>query len=69
MLSGACIAAAAAALVLAGVVSTTAQADDAKGRCFGANAFKGQGARGSAMRPMGGAQSAKTTLSAWDFCR
>jgi hypothetical protein len=47
--SGATIAAAAATLILTGVALCDAShAEDAKGRCIGANACKGQGACGSA---------------------
>lgn len=57
--SGACIATAAAALILAGAVPTATHADEAKGRCFGANACKGQGACGSASNSCMGMNACK----------
>jgi len=47
--SGASIAAAAATLILTGIaLANASRAEEAKGRCVGANACKGQGACGSA---------------------
>jgi uncharacterized membrane protein len=60
--SGACIATAAAALILAGAVPAATQADhgdEAKGRCFGANACKGQGACSSANNSCMGVNACK----------
>jgi hypothetical protein len=57
--SGACIATAAAALILAGAVPAATHADEAKGRCFGANACKGQGACGSASNSCMGMNACK----------
>ncbi len=51
--SGAAIAAAAAALLIAGTAVSKPQlaADDAKGHCMGANACKGQGEEGNVQSP------------------
>ena len=58
--SGATIAAAAAALFLAGAaVAPAAHADDAKGHCVGANACKGQGACKSASNACKGQNACK----------
>ena len=57
--SGACIATVAAALILAGAVPAATHADEAKGRCFGANACKGQGACSSANNSCMGVNACK----------
>ena len=58
--SGAAIAAAAAALLIAGAaLSAPAMADDAKGHCMGANACKGQGACKSASNACKGQNACK----------
>jgi len=46
--SGASIAVAVATLILTGALAPVPHAEEAKGRCVGANACKGQGACGSA---------------------
>ncbi len=58
--SGASIAAAAATLILAGVIAVpVTQAAEAKGHCVGANACKGQGACASAANACKGQNACK----------
>jgi hypothetical protein len=58
--SGASIAAAAATLILTGVALVpVSYAEEAKGRCFGANACKGQGSCGSASNDCMGQNACK----------
>jgi hypothetical protein len=58
--SGACIAVAAATLILAGAATGPAShADEAKGHCIGANACKGQGACDSAKNSCSGENACK----------
>ena len=58
--SGACIAVAAATLIIAGAATGPAShADEAKGHCMGANACKGQSACGSAKNSCSGENACK----------
>jgi uncharacterized membrane protein len=57
--SGAAIAAAAAALFLAGAAMAPAHAEEAKGQCTGANSCKGQGACKSASNACKGQNACK----------
>ena len=50
---------AAATLILAGAMPVSSHAEEAKGRCIGANACKGQSACGSATNDCSGANACK----------
>jgi hypothetical protein len=57
--SGACIATGAAILILTGAAPASSHAEEAKGRCIGANACKGQSACGSATNSCAGVNACK----------